>query len=100
MTTTGAHLPRWSGDGRTLYFINGDQTEVQAVTVTPGAEFTVGAVRTIMSGKEIGQGWDVDRTSGRIAVTVPVTQAGVRMVVIQHWLESFKRKVAQAGATK
>jgi hypothetical protein len=53
-----------------------------------------------MSGKEIGQGWDVDRTSGRIAVTVPVTLAGVRMVVIQHWLESFKRKVAQTGAAK
>ena len=100
VTATGAHLPRWSGDGRTLYFINSDQTEVQAVAVTPGAEFTVGAVRTIMSGKEIGQGWDVDRSSGRIAVTVPVTQAGVRMVVIQHWLEGFKRKVAQAGAAK
>jgi len=82
VTITGAHLPRWSGDGRTLYFINGDQTEVQAVAVPPGAEFTVGPVRTIMSGKEIGQGWDVDRTSGRIAVTVPVTLAGVRMVVI------------------
>ncbi len=100
VTTTGAHLPRWSGDGRTLFFINGDQTEVQAVAVTPGAEFTVGPVRTIMSGKEIGQGWDVDRTSGRIAVTVPVTLAGVRMVVIQHWLDAFKRKVAQAGTAK
>ncbi len=73
---------------------------MQAVAVPPGAEFTVGPVRTIMSGKEIGQGWDVDRTSGRIAVTVPVTLAGVRMVVIQHWLESFKRKVAQTGAAK
>jgi serine/threonine protein kinase/Tol biopolymer transport system component len=100
VTTTGAHLPRWSGDGRTLYFINSDQTEVQAVAVTPGAEFTVGPVRTIMSGKEIGQGWDVDRTSGRIAVTVPVTLAGVRMVVIQHWLEAFKRKVAQPDGAK
>ena len=100
VTTMGAHLPRWSGDGRTLYFINGDQTEVQAVSVTPGAEFTAGPVRTIMSSKEIGQGWDVDRATGRIAVTVPVTLAGVRMVVIQHWLDAFKQKVASAGAAK
>ena len=100
VTTTGAHLPRWSGDGHTLYFISGDNTEVQAVTVTPGVEFTVGAVRTIMTGKEIGQGWDVDRSSGRIAVTVPVTLAGVRIVVIQHWLEAFKQKIARAGGAK
>lgn len=70
------------------------------MAVTRGAEFTVGAVRTIMSGKEIGQGWDVDRMSRRIAVTVPVTHGGVRMVVIQHWLESFTRKVAQPGSAK
>ena len=97
VTTTGAHLPRWSGDGHTLYFINGDQTEVQAVAVPPGAQFTAGAVRTIITGKEIGQGWDVDRSSGRIAVRVPVTLAGVRMVVIQHWLDAFKRKIAGTG---
>ncbi len=70
------------------------------MAVTPGAEFMVGAVRTIISGKAIGQGWDVDRTSGRIAATVPVTQAGVHMVVIQHWLESFTRKGAQSGSAK
>ena len=70
------------------------------MAVTPGAEFTVGAVRTIISGTAIGQGWDVDRMSGRKAVTVPVTQAGVRMVVIQHWLDSFTRKVAQSGSAK
>ncbi len=104
VTSTGAHEPRWSGDGRTLYFLSSDQTEVQAVAVTPSAEFTVGPVRTIMTGKEIGQGWDVDRSSGRIAVTVPVTVpvtlAGVRMVVIQHWRDAFERKVKLAGTAK
>ena len=100
VTTTGAHLPRWSGDGRTLYFISGDNAEVQGVAVTAGAEFAVGPVRTIMTGKELGQGWDVDRASGRIAVTVPVTSAGVHIVVIQHWLDAFKRKLAQTGGAK
>jgi len=70
------------------------------VAVTRSADFTVGAARTIMSGKGIGQWWDVDRMSRRIAVTVPVTQAGVRMVVSQHWLESFTRKVARPGSAK
>ena len=39
----------------------------------------------------LGNGWDVDRATGRIVVTEPVVAASVRIVVMQHWLEQFRR---------
>ena len=39
----------------------------------------------------MGTAWDVDRTTGRIVVTEPVVAAGARIVVMQHWLEQFRR---------
>ena len=59
--------------------------------VTPGPTFAVGASETIMKLPAMGNAWDVDRASGRIVVTEPVVAAGVRIVVIQHWLEQFRR---------
>jgi hypothetical protein len=59
--------------------------------VTPGSPFVVGATETIMKAPELGTGWDVDRATGRIVVTEPAVAAGVRIVVMQHWLEQFRR---------
>ena len=82
---------RWSGDGRTLYYQTADNTAIRGVRVTPGPPFVVGASETIMNVPALGTGWDVDRTTGRIVVTEPVVAAGVRIVVMQNWLEQFRR---------
>ena len=39
----------------------------------------------------LGSAWDVDRRSGRIVVTQSVVTAGARIVVMQHWLDQFRR---------
>ena len=59
--------------------------------VTPGAAFAVGTNETLLRVPHMGSAWDVDRTSGRMVVTEPVGGAGVRIVVMQHWLDQFRR---------
>jgi serine/threonine-protein kinase len=103
LTTTGAEVTvatdgqqaRWSGDGRTIYYETSDFTQVRAARVTPGPTFTVGATETILTRPAIGVAWDVDRKTGRMVLTEPVTAAGVRIVVMQHWLDGFRRKLAE-----
>ena len=62
-----------------------------AAEPVPGPTFGVGTTQTIMKVPAMGSAWDVDRKSGRMVVTEPVVAAGVRMVVMQHWLEQFRR---------
>jgi Tol biopolymer transport system component len=87
----GGQRARWSGDGRTIYYQTPDNTAIRAARVTPGEPFVAGDSETIMKAPALGNGWDVDRSSGRIVVTEPVVAASVRIVVMQHWLEQFRR---------
>jgi serine/threonine-protein kinase len=96
VTITGDGVqPRWSGDGRTIYYETADFTQVRATHVTPGATFVVGASETLLSRPALGVAWDVDKKTGRMVVTEPVTAAGVRLVVMQHWLDGFRQKLAE-----
>ena len=91
VSSGGGQRARWSGDGRTIYYQGGDFSTIHAVHVTPGSAFVVGANETLLRIPQMGTAWDVDRTTGRMVVTEPVAPAGVRIVVMQHWLEQFRR---------
>jgi serine/threonine-protein kinase len=91
VSTGGGQRARWAGDGRTIYYQSADNSAIRAVRVTPGPTFAVGTSEAIMKVAAMGNAWDVDRVSGRIVVTEPVVAAGVRIVVMQHWLEQFRR---------
>ena len=90
----GAQRARWSGDGRTVYYQSADLTTIHAVFVTPGPAFLVGANDTLLRVLQMGTARDVDRASGRMVITAPVVAAGVRIVVMQHWLEQFRRTLS------
>ena len=94
VSSGGGVRARWSGDGRTIYYQTANSSAIRAVHVTPGQAFAVGATETIMNVPDMGGAWDVDRTSGRMVVTEPVVAAGVRIVVMQHWLEQFRRSAS------
>jgi Tol biopolymer transport system component len=91
VSTGGGQRARWSGDGRTIYYQTADASAIRAVRVTPGQAFGVGASETILRVPNMGNAWDVDRASGRMVVTEPVVAEGARIVVMQHWLEQFRR---------
>jgi hypothetical protein len=42
----------------------------------------------------LGNGWDVDRKTGKIYVTQAVGGDPARIVVMQHWLDDFRRAQA------
>ena len=94
VSTGGGKRARWSADGRTIYYQSADNTSVRAVRVTPGAPFVVGETETMLKVPEMGTAWDLDRATGRILVTEPVVAAGVRIVVMQNWLEQFRHGLA------
>jgi serine/threonine-protein kinase len=94
ISSGGGYRARWSGDGRTIYYQTVDNKQVRAVRVTPGSTFVVGASETIMTVSALGNAWDVDRHSGRLVVAEPVSAARLRIVVMQHWLDDFRRRAA------
>jgi Tol biopolymer transport system component len=95
VSSGGGQQPRWSGDGRTVFYLKPNNSGVRATRVTTGAALSVGTSEDVIAGRTLGVAWDVDRRSGRIAVTEPVTSAGVRVVVMQGWLAEFARTVAR-----
>ena len=95
VSSGGGHRARWAGDGRAILYQSTDNTTVRAVQVTPGPTFAVGATTVVMKALAMGTAWDVDRATGRIVVTEPVVAAGARIVVMQHWLEQFRREMSR-----
>ncbi|MFI5232522.1 MAG: protein kinase [Gemmatimonadales bacterium] len=95
VSSGGGHLARWSGDGRTIYYLAQDGKTLRAVHVTIGTSVAVGSTETVMTVPGFGNGWDVDRKTGKIYVTEATGGDPARIVVIQHWLDDFRR--SQAG---
>ncbi len=95
VSSGGGVRSRWSGDGRTIFYQSAQGTAISATTVTPGIPFGVGATDTVLKDRPYGAAWDLDRATGRMAVTETVADATVRIVVMQHWLDAFRRKQAE-----
>ncbi|MEO6529044.1 MAG: protein kinase [Gemmatimonadaceae bacterium] len=94
VSTGGGQRARWSGDGRTIYYQNVSGTAIHSVHVSPGPPMAVSASEVVMKVPGMGSAWDVDRASGRILVTEPVVADQVRIIVMQHWFEQFRRREA------
>jgi serine/threonine-protein kinase len=101
----GGHSPRWSVDGRELFYRNGRQ--MIAVAVEAGQTIRVGKPRTLFEGdymqepsNAFAHNYDVSREGQRFLMVAPVGSATTdgedarpRIVVVEHWLEELKRLV-------
>jgi serine/threonine-protein kinase len=94
VSSGGGQFARWSGDGRTIYYHALDGKTIRAVHVSIASSVTVGATETVMIVPGLGNGWDVDRKTGKIYVTQAVGGDPARIVVMQHWLDDFRRAQA------
>ena len=95
VSSGGGVRARWSGDGRTIFYQSADLKAIRATKVTLGPSLSIGATTTVMQGSQFGAAWDLDRATGRIVVNETVFDAGVRIVVLQHWLDAFRRTQAE-----
>jgi serine/threonine-protein kinase len=87
----GGQRPRWSGDGRTVFYQTLDGKSIKSVRVNPGTPFTASAPTEVLTLQGLSQAWDVDRTSGNLLVSQAIGDDAVKIVVIQHWLADFLR---------
>lgn len=92
-------LPRWSADGRELFFLNGQTQEVMSVQVTPGPNLSTSPPKVLFKASFYQQrGWatyDV-MPDGRFVMIVRNEGEGVTRanpIVVQNWVEELKRLV-------
>ncbi|MES2525207.1 MAG: protein kinase [Gemmatimonadota bacterium] len=94
VSANGGTRARWSGDGRTVYYQTPDLSVIHGVQLSFAPTPVVGTTTTVLKVPNMGNAWDVDRTTGRMVVTEPVVADGVRIIVLQHWLEQFRRSAS------
>ena len=94
ISSGGGARARWSGDGSIIYYQTADGTAIRAVHVTMGPKVVPGATTTVMTVPLLGPAWDVDWKTGKIYFTQAVDVGPQRIVVIQHWLDNFRRQLA------
>ena len=99
ISTTGGTSPRWSPDGRELYYV--DQTGLVSVPVEPGAAFKAGRPRRLFPvkafGGRLGADYEVAPDNSRFLFILddPSTSARpVELVYVQHWVEELKQRAA------
>ena len=101
VSPAGGTAPRWSRDGRELYFL-ATQTggaalrlTLSAVAVKAGASFAAGstvAIGTVFTGS---RGYDV-APDGRFLITQPASETRTtqpRIVVVRNWLDEVQARV-------
>ncbi|HEX5076581.1 MAG TPA: protein kinase, partial [Gemmatimonadaceae bacterium] len=91
ISTKGGQQPRWSGDGRTVFYLGTDLETIHAVHVNPGPPFSIGSSNVVATIPRLGEAWDVDRQSGRMVLTQAVVNDNTRIVVLMNWLDEFRR---------
>ena len=99
ISSNGGNMPRWSRDGKELYYFTADNT-LMAVAVTTGAQFAVGARRAIAkipvlrsAGTDrYGWGWDIG-ADGRFLVNLDARQGQgpEPITVILNWQSGLKK---------
>jgi serine/threonine-protein kinase len=87
----GGQHARWSGDGRTIFYLGTDLETIHAVHGSPGPPFTVGSSEVVATLPRLGEAWDVDRQSGRMVLSQAVASDDTRIIVLMNWLEEFRR---------
>ena len=104
VSTDGGEEPRWSRDGRELFYINGDKTMAVDVRTQPG--FSAGSPRLLFKGRyqpsaNAVSGYDMSSDGKRFLKIQPTNseQAAAQINVVINWLEELKQRVV-AGNTK
>lgn len=95
----GGDWPRWSPEGRTLYFwreSSGLDT-LFAVDVIRDQGVRVGAAEAVLA-LETGQGWDLHPDGDRFIVLVPAARvsessAASRYLVVLNWFEELRERM-------
>ena len=90
VSQTGGSWPKWRGDGRELFFIDGSTRTMMVAEVNPGAASPVRVPRPLFAATmmlhEGSLGFDVSADGQRFLVIKPAAHPGAgRITLIQNW---------------
>ena len=91
ISTNGGDFPRWSRDGRELYFIGADRKLMAVEMKGDGKSFAASLPKPLF---EVADQWPFDVSKdGRFLIQVPVEQvsANVPITVVTNWQAGLKK---------
>ena len=93
ISTEGGGSPRWSPDGRTVYYIQG--ASIVAATLDPGAGIAVANRKTVMEDgvtdlNVTNVNWDIFPDGKQFLYIDQVGQGLPRIALIQNWVQMVK----------
>ena len=92
VSTTGGNEPRWSHDGKEIFYIAGNK--LMAAAVTTGVPFQVNAVRPLFTVRpHVGQGvYDVSPDDQHFLVNTVADQADIApLTLVVNWPAALKK---------
>jgi tRNA A-37 threonylcarbamoyl transferase component Bud32 len=101
VSAEGGSQPRWSPDGRELYYLAPNPDHVVAVRVVPGSAFSTGEHRTLFSLPTGATtfGWDVTPDGRRFTMirarAGPAGRNARELVVVENFFEELRAKTGK-----
>jgi hypothetical protein len=100
LSAAGGLRPRWSGDGRWVYFRGRDSGALWRVAVALGEAVTVGTPEPVPGPTRITNAWDLDRRTGRMAVTVLDGANSAQLLAVPNWRKALRAATNAAGGAR
>jgi hypothetical protein len=92
VSTSGGVEPRWSHDGRELYYRKGQ--DIWAVAVDPGARLSLGQGQRLFGGPydfQQDDNWDVG-PDGRFLMIMSDPYAATQFLIVLNWFEELRSR--------
>ena len=94
VSTAGGILPRWSRDGKEIFYLTPQRDKLMVASVTTGAAFDAGPVRELFQlevADALGSLYDVSPDGQRFLVNVRVGEAVAPITVVVNWMADLKK---------
>ncbi len=100
VSTDGGNLPRWSRNGRELFYRN--RNSVMAVTIEPGPTFRAGTPKLLFEHRSPVSAYDVSPDAKRFVMVQapgaePEAGAAHQVHIVLEWFEDIRRRVRAGG---
>jgi Tol biopolymer transport system component len=94
VSQTGGREPRWSRDGRELFFFGPDNRLMAADVKSDTASFEIGAIRPLFQSRRMGESYryDVASDGQRFLVNAGLREELSPITLVTHWTEQLEGK--------
>jgi Tol biopolymer transport system component len=94
ISQSGGSEPRWSRDGKELFFFAPDNRLMAAQVKTDGPSFEIGAIQPLFQTRSLGLGYryDVAKDGSRFLVTTGLPQDLSPITLVTNWAAELAKK--------